>query len=171
MNVPALAETALPIYEVRLLRAPGSTPEISIWQMPARATPHIREPLRLGGLAGRNLELVEHRVLRRLAATGLRADYAPAATRTARGHALDEQTALRLALLFRALAPMRDRTRMRAVAEGIEAMGREEAAYWLGMTLHRPNPRRVLTALRYLLTDPAPPHQAPGPFPGPAPAQ
>jgi hypothetical protein len=43
---------------------------------------------------------------------------------------------------------------MRAVAEGIEAMGREEAAYWLGMAMHRRNPRRVLTALRLILTDP-----------------
>jgi hypothetical protein len=42
---------------------------------------------------------------------------------------------------------------MRAIAEGIEAMGREEAAYWLGMAMHRRNPRRVLTALRLILTD------------------
>jgi len=44
--------------------------------------------------------------------------------------------------------------RMRSVAEGIEAMDREEAAYWLGMAMHRPNPRRVLTALRVMLTEP-----------------
>ena len=59
-----------------------------------------------------------------------------------------------LELLFRTLAPMRSRDNMRAVAEGIEAMGREEAAYWLGMAMHRKHPRRVLTALRFLLTDP-----------------
>jgi len=60
-----------------------------------------------------------------------------------------------LGLLFRTLAPMRNRDNMRAVAEGIEAMGREEAAYWLGMAMYRKNPRRVLSALRLLLTDPA----------------
>ncbi|MDW8444256.1 MAG: hypothetical protein RML45_08075, partial [Acetobacteraceae bacterium] len=69
-------------------------------------------------------------------------------------HALAEDVALRLGLLFRALAPMRNRDAMRAVAEGIEAMTREEASYWLGMAMHRRNPRRVLTALRILLTDP-----------------
>ena len=42
----------------------------------------------------------------------------------------------------------------RAAAEGIENMGREEAAYWLAMALHRRHPRRVLTALRSLLTEP-----------------
>ena len=42
---------------------------------------------------------------------------------------------------------------IRAVAEGIEAMKREEAAYWLGMAMHRRCLRRVLTALRVLLTE------------------
>ena len=49
---------------------------------------------------------------------------------------------------------MRCSQRMRSVAEGIEAMEREEAAYWLGMAMHRRRPRRVLSALRILLTDP-----------------
>ncbi len=154
-----LAETPLPRYEVRLHRAAAGVPEITIWQMPSVATPQIKEPLRVAGLAGRNLELVEPRVLRRLGAAGFRGDYAcHAGARDVPGHALDEQTALRLALMFRALAPMRHRDRMRAVADGIEAMGREEAAYWLGMVLHRPNPRRVLTALRFLLTEPGGSH-------------
>ena len=49
---------------------------------------------------------------------------------------------------------MRNRENMRTVAEGIEAMQREEAAYWLGMAMHRKRPRRVLAALRVLLTEP-----------------
>lgn len=48
---------------------------------------------------------------------------------------------------------MRNRANMRAETEGIETMGREEAAYWLGMALHRKRPRRVLMALRVLLTE------------------
>ena len=43
---------------------------------------------------------------------------------------------------------------MSACIQGIEAMNKEEAAYWLGMAMHRKNPRRVLMALRFLLTDP-----------------
>ena len=61
---------------------------------------------------------------------------------------------LALGLPFRALALMRSRGNMRAASEGIEAMKREEAAYWLGMALHRRNPRLMLTALRCLLTGP-----------------
>ena len=40
------------------------------------------------------------------------------------------------------------------MTEGIEAMEREEAAYWLGLAMHRKQPRGVLSALRSLLTEP-----------------
>ena len=111
--------------------------------------------MRIAGLRGRNLDLIEHRVLRRLTRVGVRPR--PSANRQQQRHALGEDPALTLALLFRALAPMRSRANIRAVAEGIEAMEREEAAYWLGMAMHRRRPRRILTALRVLLTEPTMP--------------
>ena len=49
---------------------------------------------------------------------------------------------------------MRSIDRIRLVAEGVDAMSREEAGYWLGMAIHRKHPRRVLAALRVLLTTP-----------------
>ena len=142
-----------PRYELRLRRRGPADTEYEIRQLPAPATPHVRKPIRVAGLRGRNLELVEHRVLRRLAQAGVRP--ARRAAPRNRGYPLAEDLALTLGLLFRALAPMRSRDHMRAVAEGIEAMEREEAAYWLGMAMHRRRPRRVLTALRVLLTEPA----------------
>jgi hypothetical protein len=57
-------------------------------------------------------------------------------------------------LTFRSLAPMRNRTHMRGVSEGIEGMAKEEAAYWLGMAMRRRHPRRVLMALRCLFVEP-----------------
>jgi len=147
----ATAATA-PVYEVRVRRhRPGDT-EIEVWQLPSLASPHVAAPTRIAGLRGRNLDLVEHRVLRRLTRYGVRLTGREAERKE--GHRIDEDLALVLGLLFRTLAPMRSRDAMRAVADGIEAMGREEAAYWLGMAMHRKNPRRVLTALRFLLTDP-----------------
>ena len=145
---------SVPRYELRLRRRGPADAEYAIWQLPAAATPHVATPTRLAGLAGRNLQLVEHRVLKRLARAGVK--LGSPARRTTRGYTLTEDLALTLGLLFRALAPMRSRDNMRAVAEGIEAMGREEAAYWLGMAMHRRRPRRVLTALRMLLTEPRP---------------
>jgi hypothetical protein len=141
-----------PTYELRTRQhGPGDT-EIEIWQLPSPASPQLPSPVRLAGLRGRNLELVEHRVLRRLSQAGVK--FSGQEAQRKEGHRVTEDLALMLGLLFRTLAPMRSRENMRAVAEGIEAMGREEAAYWLGMAMHRRNPRRVLTALRFLLTDP-----------------
>ena len=139
-------------YELRVRRQGPVDSDYEVWQLPAPASPHATCALRVAGLRGRNLELVEHRVLRRLSHAGVRLGRRAHATK--RGYALTEDFALVLGLLFRTLAPMRSRNNMRAVAEGIEAMGREEAAYWLGMAMHRKHPRRVLTALRVLLTEP-----------------
>ena len=141
-----------PRYELRVRRHGPADAEFEIWQMPTAATPQVTSALRVAGLRGRNLELVEHWVLKWL----LQADVKPgrSADTMKRGYALTEDLALTLGLLFRTLAPMRSRDNMRAVAKGIEAMGREEAAYWLGMAMHRKYPRRVLTALRFLLTAP-----------------
>ena len=140
-------------YELRIRPLGSALAAYEIWQLPTAATPRIRAPVRVAGLKGRNLELVEHRVLKRLAGAGVK--LTRPAGRARSGLALTEDLALLLGLLFRALAPMRNRDRMRAVAEGIERMDREEAAYWLGMAMHRRRPRRVLAALRLLLTEPA----------------
>ena len=142
---------ATPAYEIRLVRHAVGDTEVEVWHLPSLASPQLTAPRRLAGLRGRNLDLIEHRVLKLLATAGVR--FAPEA-KLCDAKAIAEPAALRLGLLFRTLAPMRNRDAMRAVAEGIEAMGREEASYWLGMAIHRKHPRRVLTALRLLLTDP-----------------
>jgi hypothetical protein len=163
-----LVETppSAPQYELRIRYRGFGKNELEVWQMPAAATPHLREPARIAGLSGEALELVEHRIFKQLKQAGLRINSLQPSLRAANGkdaavsrfgsraYILPEDLALSIGLLCRALAPMRDRARMRAVAEGIEAMPREEAGYWLSMAMHRKNPRRVLTALRYLLTDP-----------------
>lgn len=123
-----------------------------VWQMPSRATPQITTAIRLAGLKGRNLAIVEHRLLRRLAQFDINIR---GKNRDAKnGYTLTEELALILGLLFRALAPMRSLDNIRAVVEGIEEMEHEEASYWLGMAMHRKHPRRVLAALRLLLALP-----------------
>jgi hypothetical protein len=143
---------AIPQYELRARYHGPEDLELEVWQVPSKATPQLKAPQRLAGLRGRNLALIEHRVLRRLRHVGITMGGLP--LDDVRRFPIDEDLALNLGLLFRTLAPMRSLDNMRACAEGIEAMGREEAAYWLGMAMHRKNPRRVLFALRVLLTDP-----------------
>ena len=156
--LPIVPAASTPRYELRTRKLGATDSEYEVWQLPSAATPQVTVPVRVAGLRGRNLELVEHRVLRRLAKSGIRLG---SSLRLQAGgksggsaHALSEDLALTLGLLFRTLAPMRSRDNMVTVAEGIEAMEREEAAYWLGMAMHRKRPRRVLAALRMLLTEP-----------------
>ena len=157
--------SSAPQYELRIRYRGFGKSELEIWQMPAIATPHLREPVRVAGLNGSALELVEHRIFKHLHKAGLRISSLQPSLKAlnvkdsavsrfgTRAYVITEDLALTLGLLCRALAPMRDRARMRAVAEGIAAMHRDEAGYWLSMAMHRKNPRRVLTALRYMLTD------------------
>ncbi len=140
-----------PSYELRAEHLGASNLQLEVWQLPATATPHITKPVRIAGLKGRNLALIEHRILRRLSKArislgGLKPDQPNA-------FPVDEDLAMMLGLIFRVLAPMRSRENMVTCVEGIEAMGREEASYWLGMAMHRKNPRRVLASLRMLMKD------------------
>jgi hypothetical protein len=151
-RMPADPNMALPRYELRAHHFGPADTEMEVWQLPSPATPTITAPVRIAGLRGRNLELVEHRVTRRLKQADV--PFEQPALRFPRAWVLPEELALTLGLLFRALAPMRSRDNLRNVVEGIEQMGKEEAAYWLGMAMHRKYPRRVLSALRVLLTTP-----------------
>ncbi len=144
---------AQPRYELKAVQHGPSDLELEVWQLPSTATPNLRARLRVAGLRGRNLALVEHRVVKRLkereiAVAGLLSEVPVAYT-------LPEDLAMSLGLLFRTLAPMHNAEYMRSVSNGIERMGREESAYWLGMAMHRKYPRRVLAALRILLVEPS----------------
>jgi len=153
-RAPAEPSLALPRYELRARRFGPADTELEVWQLPSPASPRLVAPMRVAGLRGRNLELIEHRVSRRLKQAGV--SYEVPALRLSRAWAIPEDVALTLGLLFRSLAPMRSRDNLRGVIEGIEAMGKEESAYWLGMAIHRRSPRRVLAALRMLLSSPKP---------------
>ena len=141
-----------PVYELRMCGLGGGDIELAIWQLPTPATPRLHEPERTAALKGRALRMVESKVLRRLKGTGIKLK--PLQKGKTDAQPLDEDLALNLALLFRTLAPMRSIDRIRMVAEGVDRMTREEAGYWLGMAVHRKRPRRVLAALRILLTTP-----------------
>ena len=142
----------VPRYEVRVRKKTAMNSEYQIWQLPTAAPSRLSTAVCMARLHGRNLELVEHRVLKQLSGEGVHLKNLQQGTTS--GHEISEQTALTLGLLFRALAPMRNRDKMRSVAEGIATMEGVETAYWLGMAMHRRYPRRVLMALRFLLTEP-----------------
>ncbi|MFH1134693.1 MAG: hypothetical protein V1816_01260 [Pseudomonadota bacterium] len=138
-----------PVFELRVKGLEGGQISLEVWQMPSLSTPRLVGPEKMATLEGRTLEIVETRVLRSLKKAGVSVKAHLRGVMTA--HTLDEEVALTLSLLFKTLAPMRNIDRIRKVAEGIDAMTREEAGYWLGMALHRRKPRLVLASLRLLL--------------------
>lgn len=123
---------------------------IEVWELPSPTTPRLTHPERVAGMRGGNLQLIEARLLKRLRSGGV------SLGSLKKGEslviALEEDLALALALMFRVIAPMKSEHRIATIFDGIENMGRQEAGYWLGMAVHRVNPRRVLAALRMLLT-------------------
>ncbi len=144
--------THLPQYELRARNLGGGSHLLEVWELPGPATPHLKAARRLAGLHGRNLLMVEHRLLKHLQRQGV--DATGLLPGEARRSPITEDEALRLGLLFRVLAPMRSTAHMEACVQGVEGMPKEEAAYWLGMAMYRRHPRRVLMALRFLLIDP-----------------
>ena len=142
-----------PCYELRLVVDQRGRWRLEIWQLVSPSTPRLKEPERVAALSGAALEIVENRVLKQLARANIRlGQLTPGKQKSWR---LDEDLSLSLGLLFRTLAPMRNLDRVRQVADGVDQMSREEAGYWLGMAMHRKYPRRVLAALRTLLTMPS----------------
>lgn len=135
-------------YQLRLYRHGPGDSEMRVYRLPVAGIEDA-EAVFVGGLRGSGLERFEPRILRLLRQHGIRLGLGEPGRRNTQ--ALDEETALVLGLLFRTLAPMRNRENMQACVDGIERMGREEAAYWLGMVMHRRKPRRVLQALRIVL--------------------
>jgi hypothetical protein len=141
-----------PAYELRMHVEKSADWRLEVWQLPTAATPRLKAPEHIATVQGAGLRMIENRLLKRLAKEKI----VLGSLRPGKEKAwpIDEDLALMLGLLFRVLAPMRNLDRIRQVADGLERMGREEAGYWLGMVIGRPYPRRVLAALRLLLTTP-----------------
>jgi hypothetical protein len=112
----------------------------------------VRAPVAMWGveLGGAPLRAVADHLLQALRAAGYRATDLARAGRE-RPFYLDEPTGVRLALVLMAVKPLARPDRMEAIAEGIRAMGDEEAYYWFSKCSAGPDPQRAQRALRVLL--------------------
>jgi hypothetical protein len=142
--------SAAPCYEFRLAASERGEYEYSIWRSYSRAGLVTEGGEQIGVVRGEAARIIENRVIRQL--TRARVNLGPVRLGENRQWSIEEDRALTLGLLFRVLAPMRNPERIREIAERVEEMSREEAGYWLGMSIYRQNSRRVLAALRLLLT-------------------
>ncbi len=92
-RVIALRAGIHPQYELRARRRGPGDLVLDVWQVPSIATPDLKEPHYVGGLAGRNLALVDHRVLKQLRVAGV--DIGTLRTGEATRRDLNEDLALR----------------------------------------------------------------------------
>src|ERR1035441_2663310 len=135
-----------PQYELRMIVESTSVWRLEFWRSLSPATPRLTSPEHLATIQGPGLRIAENRLLKRLAREKIVLGSLKPGKK--KRWPLDEEVALALGLLFRALAPMKNLDRIRQVAEGVEKMSREEAGYWLGMGMERGDPRRGGGSLR-----------------------
>jgi len=64
---------------------------------------------------------------------------------------LNEETGVRLGLLFLAIKPISKMSRVEAISDGVRAMTSEEAYYWYSKCTTGPTAERAQKALRVLL--------------------
>ena len=147
---PVPSFSAAPAYEFRLAVSESGHYQYSVWRMPSGPSSALPSPEPLGTLRGEAARIIENRLLRLLSRA--RIQTGPIRLGDKRAWRIDEERALTLGLLFRVLAPMRNADRIREIADRVDEMSREEAGYWLGMSIYRENSRRVMAALRLLLT-------------------
>lgn len=147
----AVSASSVPVYAVRLASRLRDWTRLEVLQLPSAASPELRQSVRLAMLSGRNLTLYGLSVLR-LLQPDVRS--LPLPGEGVIELQVGEEVALRVALLCRVVAPMRHPERTRACVVGISGMTSLESSYWFGMALNRYNPRRALSALRMLLTNP-----------------
>jgi hypothetical protein len=66
---------------------------------------------------------------------------------------LDEETGVRLGLVFAAVKPLRKLARIETISSSVNAMAAEEAYYWFAKCTSGENSRRAQKSLRILLAE------------------
>src|ERR1035437_115225 len=95
-----------PQYELRMIVESTSVWRLEIWQSLSPAPPLLTPPELLATIRGPGLRIAENRLLKRLAREKIvLGSLKPGKTKR---WPLDEEVALTLGLLFRALAPMKN---------------------------------------------------------------
>lgn len=136
-------------FQLTVEPLPNASYSLSVFQRPfpasrnGRALPFIK----MGSIDGLALLSVWDMVLDVLRSN----HHKPAAIQHGRKEqlGLSEESGVRLALLFKAIAPLSNLDHIRALQQAIWAMSDEEAYYWFAKC-HGPNGRRGMRALRIL---------------------
>ena len=144
-------------FELRVAPGDGGDYGLALYQWPLAAHA-VREsntrptkPQRLVSLAGDSLRAVADHVLAALRKSGYKVTDLSHSRR--KPFRLDEETGLRLGLLFLAIKPLSRMDRVEAISSRLRTMSSEEAYYWFSKCTAEVNAANAQRALRILLAD------------------
>jgi len=138
-------------FELRVVPHDGGEYGLALYQWLLAANGETLKPQRLVELAGDSLRAVADHVLEALRKSGYKVTDLSRNRR--QPFRLDEETGLRLGLLFLAVKPLTRMDRVEAISSGLRAMPSEEAYYWFSKCTDVANAANAQRALRILLAD------------------
>ncbi len=145
-------------FELRVVPRPGGDYSLALYQWPVAANSvsasgssnaRPARPERLVELGGDTLRAVADQVLEALRKTGYKATDLSRERRTP--FRLDEETGLRLSLLFLTVKPLTRLDRVELISGGLRTMPSEEAYYWFSKCTAGASAVNARRALRILL--------------------
>lgn len=140
-------------FELRIIPQNGSAYSLALYQWPVVANGHqgqtSPQPERLTELVGDPLRAVADHVLEALRHSGYKPTDLSATRR--KPFYLDEETGLRLGLLFLAIKPLIRLDRIEAISSAVRTMPSEEAYYWFSKCTATATAANAQRALRILL--------------------
>ncbi|MGA9350242.1 MAG: ASCH domain-containing protein [Anaerolineae bacterium] len=136
-------------FELWVVPCDGGDYGLALYQWPVAANREIPKPQRLVELAGDSLRAVADHVLEALR----KSDYkvTDLSHNRQKPFRLDEETGLRLGLLFLAVKPLTRMDRVEAISSGLRTMPSEEAYYWFSKCTAEASAVNAQRALRILL--------------------
>ncbi len=137
-------------FELRVEPRGGHSYALALYQWPVKANGVHPEPKRVVALSGDSLRAVADHVLEALRRSGYKVtDLSP---RRREPFRMEEETGVRLGLLFLAVAPLSRMDRVEAISHELCAMPPEEAYYWYSKCTAASTAARAQRALRVLLS-------------------
>ncbi len=137
-------------FELRVVPRNSDNYSLALYQWPVAANSGPTKPQRLVELAGDSLRAVADHVLEALRKAGYKATDLSRERR--QPFRLDEETGVRLGLLFLTIKPLTRLNRVEVISIALRAMPSEEAYYWFSKCTAEPNAVNAQRALRILLS-------------------
>ena len=136
-------------FELHVLPRPSGQYGLALFELNSKLRKkHQAERKLVSRIWGTPMQAILDRILEALKRTGARAsDLRPTRKRP---FTLDEESGVRLGLLFMAVKPLRKLGRIESISSAVSSMGMEEAYYWFSKCSDPNRDRRAQKAFRTL---------------------